>query len=810
MVAQRRKAPLQPDSGWFPRQISRIFGAYWGPTRVEERLLREWEAARTEGIVDDPCTETDSLGNWFRIAFERALHMADAYWECLSFFDEKNFDMSRKTYVQFVGKLFSFGLIGEMESYLKFETATLLAICQESETPPPPEYLSWNHIPGTLFLGGLHRKIWMRARHRRRRQDQSLFYSLYRVKDVAHPLLDYKVRRVLARNRELLTDETLHPLAASDLDPPINSGFDDRLSEMEWQVRRTVREVHSLARRSGWRFHRRTPLPTTHASLMYSRKRGGAFCELLGKDPVSVLGEPFLVGVLDYRGNRQEYIYTQSDPEEVKHSMETLSRTLDYIGVRSEPILEPFKVRVVSCGDAAPYQLARRYQKGLWEMLACTDTFRLVGSPFTEHDVEQCCLVPRLTGIHSVMVSGDYDAATDRLHPHLAQSAMDEFCRLERVPFEDRVLLQRSLTGHVWKDGERQCWGQLMGSFLSFPILNLCNAAETRAVMEDAYEMYIPLEWSPLKVNGDDILFCLPPAAYPEWSRRMAQAGLIPSMGKNYVSRRYAMINSQMYELPKDWDRAFRGEMPRLVPSLKLGLIRGPSSPIQTRKGLSEWLRSPESPWSPYALGDQMRVAALGFDRDMASKIYSSSLRYALPLLQQLPPVSWFSHPSKGGLGLPTNRDPEDLIREHHRRIAAFLTCHNFTSSRDEQIRHSMRMSGSPLFASTAIAAVQDSCDRLGIPYKKNLILLDKEECRIESLLLSDFLWGGSKTQGALEADVDREGDWIRDWTKSYWKWTRLAETVVRPGALLPMTAANCLLPWEYRWERDFSGVIYT
>lgn len=349
-----------------------------------------------------------------------------------------------------------------------------------------------------------------------------------------------------------------------------------------------------------------------------------------------------------------------------------------------------------------------------------------------------------------------------------------------------------------------------MGSFLSFPILNLCNAAETRAVMEDAYEMYIPLEWSPLKVNGDDILFCLPPAAYPEWSRRMAQAGLIPSMGKNYVSRRYAMINSQMYELPKDWDRAFRGEMPRLVPSLKLGLIRGPSSPIQTRKGLSEWLRSPESPWSPYALGDQMRVAALGFDRDMASKIYSSSLRYALPLLQQLPPVSWFSHPSKGGLGLPTNRDPEDLIREHHRRIAAFLTCHNFTSSRDEQIRHSMRMSGSPLFASTAIAAVQDSCDRLGIPYKKNLILLDKEECRIESLLLSDFLWGGSKTQGALEADVDREGDWIRDWTKSYWKWTRLAETVVRPGALLPMTAANCLLPWEYRWERDFSGVIYT
>lgn len=812
LVAQSRKLPSKRghavnksdgEQEWFPKAITEYFGVNpWGPTRLLERTLQEWSTARTD-FGNDLCIETDQITEWFRISFLRSECLVKGFDETL---DLLGFKMTRKEMVSLLAKFFSFALCGKLEEYVKFETSFILAKCLGSETPPIPDFLDWNHTPGTLFCGGLHRKIWMRCSLRRRKQDVSLALSLHRVKAVAEPLLPYVVSEKMKENFEALTQ-----------DPPLESVR--KLIRHEKEVRRTTRELFYLASNKGWKHNLSTPLPSLHASTETPRKMGGAYKDLLNEDPLGLLGFPFLIGYAR-EGRRVREVRVPYDPEEVLERLRTVPQ-VDRISTRRVPILEPFKVRVVSCGQAIPYQLARRYQPSFWSMLQCSEACQLVGTPFTERDVIQSCLLG-MCGVHSVMVSGDYKAATDNIDPLLSAAVLDEWLQLVKAPWEDRINLMKTLVGHDI-DGVPQSWGQLMGSPISFPVLCIVNLAITRMVQEDAYGWRIPLWWGSIRVNGDDILFPLPPADYQHWVEEMSCAGLTPSLGKNYVSREYVMLNSRVFRLPTDWDRPhISGRwIPELVPQINLGLIRCTDRGMSG--SLADWLQNERTPYAPYTMKDCAEESVRGWDADTAGKIITRFIHHARPVLDRLPPMSWFVARERGGLGIPCFLREEDLmkkVRAHHLRIAAYLSVNSDRAGAPREAESLMR-SETPIPASVlmALTHLDEIYDDLGVGYSRVTLsnplkrwvigqrsllpewtLIDKPS--VLPVLLRGFSMAGVEVQTTWE----REGELLRDWYRRYYRWVKVSEQSA--AFLRPMNPLNAIRKPSWKWVRCDAKVV--
>jgi len=332
-----------------------------------------------------------------------------------------------------------------------------------------------------------------------------------------------------------------------------------------------------------------------------------------------------------------------------------------------------------------------------------------------------------------------------------------------------------------------------MGSPVSFPILNLVNFAVTRFVMETAYRTYLPIAMAPIRVNGDDILFPLPPGAYSEWCHWVSAAGLRPSLGKNYAVRNFAMINSKMYSLPEDWDRETCTGRPTYIPHLNLGLVRGPSKP-HNHQTLSEWIKGPENPWSPYNLGDNTVEALRGWDpdTDVYWRIHRACIAYARPLLDQLPPVSWWVSKDLGGLGLPGG-DPEK-IGEHHRRLATWFSASAHTKGHEERVRSQWRHMPIPFFTELAMENYEGLRDSLRVPW----VRVDKGEVVRPT---RDALSQTMMSYARLGLDsFESERDFLKGWYRSYWKWVKLAELL--RGSLQPMSAEKAIagLPWV--WSR--------
>lgn len=144
-----------------------------------------------------------------------------------------------------------------------------------------------------------------------------------------------------------------------------------------------------------------------------------------------------------------------------------------------------------------------------------------------------------------VFVSGDYESATDNLSLGVTMRILSRIlshCR--DVPEGVRSFAMRSLLAEIeYRDlGGRvvnQQRGQLMGNFLSFPLLCLHN--------------YLAFRWSvprdvPLKINGDDIVFRCLPAEKERWERNVGAAGLTLSAGKTLVHGRVFSLNSAFFE----------------------------------------------------------------------------------------------------------------------------------------------------------------------------------------------------------------------------------------------------------------------
>jgi len=257
--------------------------------------------------------------------------------------------------------------------------------------------------------------------------------------------------------------------------------------------------------------------------------------------------------------------------EEFSRVISSLTQVKRRIHVKPHPIPEPCKVRVITLGEAVPYQRLLPVQQWLWRTMSSNPTFRYTAEPILDTWAEVFDPtedVDELSG--SSFVSGDFSAATDNLDPEL--SAFTWRCVAEcswvrdddgRVPLSlsgwyDLVL--NGLVGHDVlypgdKEATTQTWGQLMGSPVSFPILNMVNAATTAVALylfrriEDPDVRFEPLRElavSHCRTNGDDLFFVCPDGGYDIWQRVVTLAGLCPSLGKNYLSKDFCVMNSEL------------------------------------------------------------------------------------------------------------------------------------------------------------------------------------------------------------------------------------------------------------------------
>jgi hypothetical protein len=165
-----------------------------------------------------------------------------------------------------------------------------------------------------------------------------------------------------------------------------------------------------------------------------------------------------------------------------------------------------------------------------------------------------------------VLVSGDYASATDNLPIEVAEVFLEE-ARASCGWVPDSVwnhafaALRPTLYSVEHDITIDVRTGQMMGSYLSFPLLCLQNYAAFRWA---AYKH--GLKRIPLLINGDDILFQSDRAFYKVWVDTITAVGLEVEVTKTSVLPDEGTLNSTLLR----WD----GDFLDVVPTIRMGMLR--------------------------------------------------------------------------------------------------------------------------------------------------------------------------------------------------------------------------------------------
>jgi hypothetical protein len=326
-------------------------------------------------------------------------------------------------------------------------------------------------------------------------------------------------------------------------------------------------------------------------------------------------------------------------------------------------VLEPFKVRPITLSYGYCYHWVRRFQRSYHDRMRCLKPFQLIGKGW-----DSSLSTLHIAGsTQKFWNSGDFTAATDGIHPEIQEYCTWQVLLNNPCLFDtggNRITkfgecLRRSMDMHdlVYPDGKSvvQEWGQLMGSPFSFLVLCIINLACTYAAYRSISKcsLFQFLEEARPLINGDDNLFGFPSMDYyNRWVEYSAEAGLNRSMGKNYVSDKFLIINSRMMLI----HRGDNGEVRYLTEcfTCNSGLLRGQSRVLSDD-------RRPKSDLEV----DQLLVAASDQINELSSQANSlersriaSRFMYNMRKDLKRSHRSWSLHRSLGGLGLPTRSEP--------------------------------------------------------------------------------------------------------------------------------------------------------
>jgi len=196
----------------------------------------------------------------------------------------------------------------------------------------------------------------------------------------------------------------------------------------------------------GETFDFRDIVPSTNASFSSSRELGGAFGEMIRgflKQHKGQQAQPSLLQGDDGTGScddhqssfitrlscfdRNETLLAQFQKQVDKRVIEQIYSPDPSVNAEPLGILEPYKVRVVTKGDAAFYYRSMELQKFLWSTVKKHRAFKFIGEPISDEEFSKIFSTPCLD--FETFVSGDYQSATDNLDPKLSTFIWISICQ---------------------------------------------------------------------------------------------------------------------------------------------------------------------------------------------------------------------------------------------------------------------------------------------------------------------------------------------------------------------------------------------
>jgi hypothetical protein len=288
------------------------------------------------------------------------------------------------------------------------------------------------------------------------------------------------------------------------------------------------------------------------------RSAGGALGDLLNRyKPVQLNTRQLLTASYHPRVGVQ-WIDMPFDSSEIlaEAKLDALEELDEVSKCKVHAVLEPLKVRLITAGDTHSNALWTNLQKLLWRKLQKFKQFRLTGEEISDEIVNTLASeeLPGLLGMDK-WCSGDYEAATDNLHMDASLAALEAisgdmttFAILKKSMCGTKISFEpfRKL-GYQCPDDFVQTNGQLMGCVFSFVILCLINLSMYKLSLEAYSGSKWKVEDLPVLVNGDDILFRTNDEHYSVWSDLINQVGFKKSVGKNYTSADFCVINSRYF-----------------------------------------------------------------------------------------------------------------------------------------------------------------------------------------------------------------------------------------------------------------------
>jgi len=201
------------------------------------------------------------------------------------------------------------------------------------------------------------------------------------------------------------------------------------------------------------------------------------------------------------------------------------------------------KFRVVTMQGARAKRKLTRLHSSLYDYLSRRKW--LVRGPVTAERFRAVC---KDLKEGENLISGDYEQSTDLLHLDAVQTVVDVIA--DKCPRHMAKILRESFrpsvqVGEDWLPVVR---GSMMGNLCSFVVLcvlnRVCYSMARRACGESAQR--------PCLINGDDFLACGGGAFWEAWLTATASVGFKINKEKTMRSRRFAELNSTVFDSKKD------------------------------------------------------------------------------------------------------------------------------------------------------------------------------------------------------------------------------------------------------------------
>jgi hypothetical protein len=428
------------------------------------------------------------------------------------------------------------------------------------------------------------------------------------------------------------------------------------------EIRRTVRELLHKDNTSGE--YLSSLLPSMSAHVDWTRKEGGgtsALYETCAKHRTSNKVGDVEVKVPDHF--------------ELLRAAEGVTKS-EFVPGKVHLVKEPFKLRSITTCPPNDAYLAKYLNRIIHSQVRKHPAFS-----FADHDVNLQDLEDFEFQNDEFAVSADYESATDNLKTRY--TAWTWLCVCERLGFADWVFGWglRTLTRNQWEMPNRKIIYQdetiqPMGNGLSFPLLCMINFSIVRhscevdraEVIRDRLETtnrvcrkalpvrdIVDLSWvlsqkevnarCQIKINGDDALFKLSRLSSYEYFKKISSSvGLIPSIGKNFISRDFGMINSKLLVIKRDC--FVEGHFSYIAPYVNVGLMKG------TGRVLSD-TRIEESTHDAFygSVGESSAALVKGFSLDDGDRLLTQFVRWNMDKLGKTW-RDWYLPRSLGGLEL--------------------------------------------------------------------------------------------------------------------------------------------------------------